>query len=177
MVFFVETIGTIFDTISTDIEKEQVWVCQIFIAGHTYKHSLCKSVDIYQHMRSPNYFLPKFSYNNTSFYFDKLKFRGISKETISALKRNIIDAGRNANIKLVLGCSRTTAQEKFLYLISFYYAAGIIYKFKKSKKFNNDYYQQVGTKIGTIWVPKSELRVKKFHNSKNPTCNYYMYEN
>ena len=140
MVFFVETIGTIFDTISTEIEKEQVWVYQIFIAGYTHKHSPCKSVDICQYMHSPNYFLSKFSCNNTSFCFDKSKFRGVSKEIISALKRKIIDVDRNANIKLVLSRSRTTAQWNILYLMSFYCTASNTYKSKKNKKFNNDCY-------------------------------------
>ena len=126
-------------------------------------------------MHSLNYFLPKFSCNNTSFCFNKSKFRGVSKETISALKRNIIDAGRNANVKLVLSRSRTTARGNILYLMSFCYAAGITHKSKKNKKFNNDCYQQVGTKIGTKQAPKSELRIKKLCNSKNPTYNYQMH--
>ena len=92
-------------------------------------------------MHSSNYFLPKISYNNTSFCFDKSKFRAVSKETISALKRNIINAGRNANVKLILSYSRTTARGNILYLMSFYCVAGITYKSKKNKKLNDDCYR------------------------------------
>ena len=177
MVFSIETIGTIFDMISTEMEKEQVWVCQIFIAGHTHECSPCESVDICQHMLSPNYFLPKFSCNNTSFCFDKSKFRGVSKETISALKRNIIDAGRNVNVKLVLSRSRTTTRGNILCLMSFSCAAGATCKSKNDKKFNDDCYQQVGAKIGAMRAPKSELRVKKSHNPKSPSYNHHTHEN
>ena len=113
-----------FDAISTEMEKEQVCVCQIFIASHTYENGPCRSIDMCQHVRNRNYETRNFSCSDASFCFDRSKFRGVSKETISALKRTIVGTGRTARAMLVLSHSITAARGNILCMMSFCCAVG-----------------------------------------------------
>ena len=109
--------------------------------------------------------------------FDTSKFKSVSKESVTSLKRSIADANRTGNIMLVLASSKTVARQNDSCSLSFRCVSGnFCTPPRKGKDFSADSHQKAKTKIGTKNGPESGLRKKKTCNPSEPSCRHDLHE-
>ena len=105
-----QTTGENFTTLAEEMENEKVWKCEILTLGHTYEGGPSELIDMCHRVKNPNRAVRRLKGSNASFRFGSSKFRGVSKETVTNLKTQVVGAGKTGNATLVLASSKTNAR-------------------------------------------------------------------
>ena len=80
-------LGDAFCSLGKELDAESHWKCGLNIMGHAHEGSPLKLFNIVDHLTNPNHIAHRLNANNGNFQFDANQFKGMSKDTVSNLKK------------------------------------------------------------------------------------------